>query len=103
MLRASHFAVSEYPSGKAFLDSLAGTRPDCVVLDFHMPGLTGADVQRAMLAARIKVPVIIITAHDQPAIRQQCLADGAIAYLAKPFRRANLLAAIDTALQEGSD
>jgi len=98
MLHACLFDVTTYPSGQEFLDSLSTSRPDCVILDFQMPGLTGRDVQRQLALANIHLPIIVVTAHDQPAIREQCLADGAIAYLAKPLLRDRLIATIESAV-----
>src|SRR5258705_13450803 len=78
MLSASSFAVEVFGSGRQFLDSLAIRLPDCVVLDYQMPDLTGRDVQRRLALARISLPIIVVTAYDQPALREQCLADGAV-------------------------
>ena len=74
-----------FASGREFLDSLRTNVPDCVVLDLHMPGLTGLDVARELQSATVRVPAIIITAHDQAGTRSQCLSAGAAAYLRKPF------------------
>jgi FixJ family two-component response regulator len=98
MLRASQFAVNVFANGQDFLQSLANAMPDCVVLDFQMPGMTGREVQRALTLAGHRVPVIVVTAHDQPALREQCRADGAVAYLAKPLPRDILIQAIDGAI-----
>lgn len=98
MLSASRFDVAVFASGKDFLESLAKRVPDCVVLDFQMPGLTARDIQRQLALSQLRIPVIIITAHDQPALREQCLADGAVAYLTKPLRRDYLVAAIKSAV-----
>ena len=98
MLSASLFAVEVFSSGQAFLDSLTTRLPDCVILDYQMPGLTGRDVQRRLALARISLPIIVVTAHDQPALREQCLADGAVAYLAKPLQRERLVGQIKNAL-----
>jgi FixJ family two-component response regulator len=100
MLRASAFDVSIYRSGEDFLDSLKTVVPDCAVLDFQMPGLTGRDVQRAIAVAKLSVPIIIVTAHDQPSLREKVLADGAVAYFTKPLRRDTLIAALQQALQQ---
>jgi FixJ family two-component response regulator len=100
MLRASSFDVSIYRSGEEFLDSLKTVVPDCAVLDFQMPGLTGRDVQRAISVAKISLPIIIVTAHDQPSLREKVLADGAVAYFTKPLRRDTLIAALQQALQQ---
>ena len=100
MLRASSFDVSIYRSGEDFLDSLKTVVPDCAVLDFQMPGLTGRDVQRAISVAKLSLPIIIVTAHDQPSLREKVLADGAVAYFTKPLRRDTLIAALQQALQQ---
>jgi len=102
MLRASSFEVSIYRCGEDFLESIKTSMPDCVVLDFQMPGMTGREVQRALTLAGQRVPVIVVTAHDQPALREQCLADGAVAYLAKPLRRDILIQAIDSAVRRAT-
>jgi FixJ family two-component response regulator len=102
VLRASQFEVNAYANGQDFLESLADTVPDCVILDFQMPGMTGREVQRALTLAGQRVPVIVVTAHDQPALREQCLADGAVAYLAKPLRRDILIQAIDSAVRRAT-
>ena len=99
MLRASSFEVSIYRSGEDFLESLKTVMPDCAVLDFQMPGLTGRDVQRALSVAKLSLPIIIVTAHDQPSLREKVLADGAVAYFTKPLRRDTLIAALDQAIR----
>jgi len=99
MLLACQFKVAVYGSGQEFLDSLPSGLPDCVILDFQMPGLTGRDLQRRLTLAQIHLPIIVVTAHDQPTMREQCLADGAVAYLAKPLRRDHLIATIHAAVQ----
>jgi len=99
MLVASHFDVEMFASGQEFLDAVQQRRPDCVILDFQMPGLTGREVQRRLGLAQIRLPIIVVTAHDQAGIREQCLADGALAYLPKPLQRAPLVALIDEAVR----
>jgi FixJ family two-component response regulator len=99
MLVASHFDVEVFASGQEFLDAVQQLRPDCVILDFQMPGLTGREVQRRLGLAQIRVPIIVVTAHDQVGIREQCLADGALAYLSKPLQRAPLVALIYEAVR----
>ena len=99
MLSASQFEVDVFASGQEFLDSLRARLPDCVILDYRMPGLTGRDVQRQLTLAKMRLPIIVVTAHDQPALREQCLADGAVAYLAKPLQRERLVGLINDAIR----
>ena len=98
MLRTSPFDVETFASGQEFLDSLKDHRPDCVVLDLQMPGLTGRDVQRQLSLAQIHLPIIVVTAHDQPSLREQCLAEGAVAYEPKPLRRERMIELITEVL-----
>lgn len=103
MLHRCNCEVLTFASGQEFLDSLDTRRPDCVVLDFHMPGLTGGDVQRQLALSQMRLPIILVSAHDQPAIREQCLADGAVAYIDKPLLCDHLIAAIDAAIARPND
>lgn len=98
LLRASRFDTESFASGEVFLGSLATRRPDCLVLDLQMAGLSGRDVQKHLIALQTPIPLIIITAHDEPTIREQCLADGAAAYLRKPLRGEALIRSIRQAI-----
>lgn len=100
LLRASELDSEAFASGQEFLDSIASRRPDCIVLDLQMSGLTGRDVQRQLISGQNAIPHIIITAHDEPTVREQCLADGAAAYLRKPLRGDVLLRSIQVAIGE---
>ena len=101
LLRSAGFTVETYPSGAAFLDSLCEYLPDCVVLDLHMPVMSGLQVLRALQAARRMLPIVVITAHDAPEAREQCLAAGASAYLRKPLDEHVLLGTISAAVSAG--
>ena len=88
------FAVESYASGAEFLRSIEDHEPDCVVLDLHMPGMNGFDVQVALARAHAAVPVLVITGHDTPESRARALRLGAKRYLCKPVDDEALLAAI---------
>jgi FixJ family two-component response regulator len=98
LLRASRLDCVGYASGEEFLSSLATRRPDCLVIDLQLAGLNGRDVQRQLNGLPKPIPLIIITAHDEPTIREQCLADGASAYLRKPLRGEVLIRSILAAM-----
>ena len=97
LLRTRSFNVRTYQSGQQFLPSLADGPPDCLILDLQMPEMTGLELQKDLARKGIRIPTIIITAHDQAGMRERCNAAGAIAYLAKPLQDTSLFAAIDTA------
>ena len=94
LLRASGLEAETYASGKDFLEASALRRPDCVVLDLHMPDMSGFQVLNEMRAAQRMLPTVVITAYDEPGAREQCLAAGAAAYLRKPLDEKLLLNAI---------
>lgn len=96
VLSASHISTRTYESGQQFLESLGSNQPDCVILDLHMPGMSGHEVQSALKRGQGSVPVIIITAFDDAEARSKCMASGACAYLLKPLDEQVLLNAIAT-------
>ena len=100
LFRSASMDVETFASGRDFLDSLAKHRPDCVVLDLHMPGLTGRDVQQQLAQTQPALPVIIITGKDEPGVRESVLAAGAADYLLKPLNDHTLLAAVTSAARE---
>jgi FixJ family two-component response regulator len=98
LLRLADWDAVAFESGEAFLDSLATQRPDCVVLDVNMPGLTGLEVVRRLRAAHLAVPVVLITASDDADMLRHALEAGAATLLRKPFSGDTLLAAISKAI-----
>ena len=98
LLQGYNFDVLTFSSGQEFLSSLRGRRPDCVILDFQMPGLTGGDVQCLLSLAEIPLPVIIMTAYDHPTMREQCLRRGAVACIAKSDLQDDLIVTITAAM-----
>ena len=97
LLRAANLDADTFASGREFLDSLAAQVPDCIVLDLHMPGMNGLDIQQQLARGALRVPIVVITGHDEPQTRAQCLSAGAAAYLRKPLDDEALLDAIHRA------
>jgi FixJ family two-component response regulator len=97
LLRLADYEVATYASGEDFVASLDIGRPACVLLDLHMPGLTGLDVHARLRAAKLDVPVIFITASDDAGLNQTVALTGA-ELLRKPFSNDALLAAVAAAL-----
>ena len=99
LLRSAGIAVECYASGQEFLQSLPSRRPDCVVLDIRMQGMTGFDVQARLKSSDIAVPIIFITALDDPDDEARAMKAGASAFLRKPFGDEALLALISAAVR----
>ena len=98
LLRANGYRVEDYADGGEFLAALPVHPADCVVLDLHMPGMSGFEVLAAFAATHITTPVVIMTAHNEPGVAEQTRALGAAAFLAKPVNKAALLHAIESAI-----
>jgi FixJ family two-component response regulator len=75
---------------------LARRLPDCLIVDLHMPNMTGLELQRHLTHCGIRIPTIVITAHSETEARDQCESAGASAFLFKPLQDNLLLAAIDS-------
>jgi FixJ family two-component response regulator len=99
LLRSVGFAVEAFASAEDFLSSDQRAGTDCLVLDVRMPGMSGLELQRHLLAAEPRVPVIFITANGDEEQRSQALDAGAVDYLLKPFTEEALLSAVDMALR----
>ena len=97
LLRTRSLAVRTFQSAAEFLTALGDWRPTCLIADLQMPEISGLELQQTLERSGIRIPTIIITAHDEAGIRERCKSAGAIAYLAKPVQDALLFAAIDTA------
>jgi len=99
LLRSAGFEVLVYGSGGEFLRHAASSAPDCVVLDLHMRGHSGFNVQQTLAEAKLAIPLVVLTGNDTGANRMQALANGADAYLIKPIDDEMLINAIVSAIR----
>jgi FixJ family two-component response regulator len=97
MLKAAGFDARGYDSAEAFLDKNAISPVECLVLDVHLPGVSGLELQRHLVEGGRERPVVFITAHDTLALRREAEALHAVAFLTKPFEGSLLLGAVQRA------
>ena len=98
LLRLAGYEVHAYGSGEELFESLADRRPDCVVLDVNLPGLSGFDVERRLREMSPRVAIVFITASDEAALGQAA-GTASVRLLRKPFSGEELLAAVTQALR----
>ncbi len=98
-LETAGYEVLEGNDGEEGLSMAANNLPDCMMLDLIMPKMGGMEVLHALREKHLTLPVIIHTSDIQEETKQECLALGAVAFLNKPSRDEDLLAAIAQALQ----
>ena len=100
LIRSIGWRVQGFSSAEEFLRSNQVHETGCLILDVRMPGMSGLELQRQLVMANLRVPIIFITAHENDVWRTQALEAGAVAFLYKPFYEEELLDAIDAALND---
>ena len=98
LLKSVGFRVEAFALAGDFLNSKALHATDCLILDVRMPGMSGPELQRKLIASQQSIPIIFITAHGDEAVRARVLGDGAVDCLLKPFNEDALLNAVQAAL-----
>jgi FixJ family two-component response regulator len=98
LVQSAGYAVETFASAPEFVDSLPSGRTACLILDIHLQGMSGFDLQDRLVAEGVGIPVVFITANDDDATRARVRQSGAAAYLRKPFDKRALLDAIGRAL-----
>ena len=87
-----------YSSAERFLREHSPASLGCLVLDIHLGGMSGLDLQQKLVAKGSKLPIVFVTAQDDVDFRQQAQHAGCVAYLHKPVPGVFLLEAIRKAL-----
>ena len=90
--------VQTFASGREFLDSGYREHNACLIVDIKMPGMSGMELQKKLVAKGSKLPVIFITAFDTDKIRAEAKEIGAAGYFRKPVDDQALLDSIQWAL-----
>jgi len=98
LLRSAGYKTAVFESAEAFLNSDRLCEPNCLLLDARMPGLSGLQLQSELHHMKCSIPIIFVTAHPDEQVRATALAEGAVAFLGKPFNDEVLLGAIDSAI-----
>lgn len=98
LLRSAGYRAVAFPSAELFLDSGAAAYTGCLILDVRMPGIDGLELHRQLKTLRADLPVIFITAHDEGALRQRVIQNGAVDLLHKPFSPGDLLSTVQSAM-----
>jgi FixJ family two-component response regulator len=97
LMRAAGIPALAYANGDELLAALPAGAPSCAVLDIHMPGMSGLDLQRSLAALTPATGVIFMTGHHTPEERELAQLQGALAFLLKPVNDVQLLEAIAAA------
>ena len=94
LVGSAGYLVETFASAQEFLGSARWAAIGCLVLDVHMDGMSGFELQERLVADHRGIPIIFITAHDDARTRERIRTSGAAGYLGKPFDPQALLDAI---------
>ena len=98
LLRSVGYRVQGFASAEAFLQANHAPETACLLLDVHLRGMNGLELQRQLMAIHWGIPIIFVTAYIDDDVRARALAAGAVAYLYKPCHEKDFLHAVETAL-----
>ncbi len=100
LIQSVGLCTKTFGSAQEFLSSKLPDAPACLVLDIRLPGLSGLDLQRELVKAGVKLPIIFITGHGDIPMSVRAMKAGAFEFLTKPFRDQDLLDAIQQAIEQ---
>jgi FixJ family two-component response regulator len=92
------YGARGFASAEEFFAASGERSCHCVITDVHMPGMSGLDLQRLLMARDRRVPVIMITARGDPGLEARAAASGAVCLLRKPFGADALIGYLEKAL-----
>jgi FixJ family two-component response regulator len=98
LLKAAGFSTAAFEDAESFLGSASRAIASCVVADMRMPGMTGLELYKELLASGHAIPTVIITAHPEELTQARAREAGINCYLVKPFAPEELLECVSEAL-----
>ena len=93
-LLQAEYEVISFAAARQFLDVAPALQAGCLILDVHMPELSGLDVQRLLAERNLHFPTVIITGLGEVSIAVQAMKAGAVDFVEKPFRREAILESV---------
>lgn len=100
LIRSVGQEVKVFASAEEFLNSAHACKADCLISDVRLPGMSGIELHRDLMARQCQMPVIFITAHASDELaRSEAASHWTVAYLTKPFTEDELLGAVEAALK----
>jgi FixJ family two-component response regulator len=101
LLGSANLDVEAFSSADEFLKSPRQKGNSCILIDIRMPGPAGSDLQQKLAADDIRIPIIVISASDEGAVREEARKLGAVSFFRKPVDDQALLDAIWWAISGG--
>jgi len=103
LIRSLGYDATAFASAEEFLQSGQVRNTSCLITDVQMPGVSGIELQRRLLADGHRLPIIFITAFPDDRVRARALGAGAVGFLNKPYHEESLIGRLGVALQQRGD
>ena len=103
LLQSAEYQMEAFPSASDFLARPLHPGPSCVIIDVQMPGLNGLAFQEALIQRRRQEQLVFITGHGNIPMCAKAMKAGAVDFLPKPIKSAELLKCVDRALQQSAE
>jgi two-component system response regulator FixJ len=91
LIKAAGFRTETFASAEDFMDAGDHREAACLILDLRLPGMSGLELQHHLVTERGCIPIVFVTAHDEPEARNKAMRAGAVAFFGKPFNDEALL------------
>lgn len=98
LLESAGLRVEVHADGTEFLEAYTAARPGCLLLDMAMPGMSGLEVQAALKARGLAIPIVFLTGHGDIPMAVRAVQGGAVDFLEKPIKGAALIERVKRAL-----
>ena len=100
LCKMAGYIVASFATAEEFLEGGSSDETDCLILDVHLPGRSGLQLQKELQASEKIFPIVFVTAFEDEQARTQALETGAVAFLHKPLDNDRLLRVIRQAVDE---
>jgi FixJ family two-component response regulator len=99
LLKSAGLKAKSFDSAEEYLDEGDHNGICCIILDIGLPGMSGFELNGRLAAEPNRLPVVFISAHDEPEVEDKATQAGAVAFLRKPFEDDALLNAVQTGME----
>ena len=96
LIRSLGYDTETFASAEDYLNRGSVSETQCLMTDVHMPGMTGIELQKRLIHAGHRIPVIFMSGFSEEAVRAEAMQNGAIGFLSKPIRVEDLFLCLRT-------
>jgi len=103
LMESNGIAVQTFASAAAFIEAYRRGDPGCLVLDVHMPGMSGLELQEYLTRNGIQIPIVFVSGHASIPAAVSAIKGGAVDFIQKPFSYREVLSVIDKAFRRDAE